>query len=300
MSRRIVDKLGFVTIYRDTETKEYVVRPIGDKTDRRAYFTEEKDDAYGTANHMDDQLRAKALRRHNPSKTTKTKRRTRALREWATRYSVYDARGILVGKTYTKKDAEKLKPARGRIAPYQHWEGLHARENPRHRARNPRKKSAKAFESRLDEIGRYKAFYSARGEWTEVKKWEKEEQRTIGEMMKAQRKKNPARVTKKAKKLAKSLVLRYGKPKARRIAGAEIGMAKRAKQTRKKKLFEGARKAINPATRHVKRVWTRRKMDDVWKIACRVKGGDLADVTAKAKEVAGKLAQKGWHVKYET
>jgi hypothetical protein len=110
---------------------------------------------------------------------------------------------------------------------------------------------------------------------------------------------NPARVTKKDRKAARKLVLRYGKPRARKVAGGMIGNAKTRKQ---KEHFVRVRKAINPKKRReiVRKIWTRKSVKEPFMIACRVAGNDPADVLRKTKEVAGKLAQKGWHVRYET
>lgn len=113
--------------------------------------------------------------------------------------------------------------------------------------------------------------------------------------------KNPTRVTKKAKKEAHKLQLRYGVPRAKKVAGGMIGTAKTKKQ---KEHFTRVRKAMNPKRRKtypiVKTVWSRKSLTSPWKVACRVAGSVPDDVKKKCGEVAGKLAQKGWYVKYET
>lgn len=112
--------------------------------------------------------------------------------------------------------------------------------------------------------------------------------------------KNPVRPTKKSKKAAKKLVLTYGKARAKKVAGGMIGKAKTRKQ---KEHFVRVKKSINPKKRKysiVRKVFARKTLHSPWKIACRVAGNMPDDVKKKCIQVAGKLAEKGWYVKYET
>lgn len=49
MARRKIETIGFLGVYRDAETDEYVVRPLADRDDEAAYFTTDREDAIGTA-----------------------------------------------------------------------------------------------------------------------------------------------------------------------------------------------------------------------------------------------------------
>jgi len=49
VSRRLIEKVGFLGIYRDSDTEEFVVRPLGVRSDDAAYFGTDLEDARGTA-----------------------------------------------------------------------------------------------------------------------------------------------------------------------------------------------------------------------------------------------------------
>lgn len=47
--RRKITDVGFLAVYWDSGTREYVVKPRGALSDAEAYFTDDIDDAIGTA-----------------------------------------------------------------------------------------------------------------------------------------------------------------------------------------------------------------------------------------------------------
>lgn len=49
MSRRKIMEVGHLNIYRDSDTREFVVKPRGDRSDARSYFATDLDDALATA-----------------------------------------------------------------------------------------------------------------------------------------------------------------------------------------------------------------------------------------------------------
>lgn len=49
MSRKLIETIGFLGVYRQSDTDEFVVKPRGARTDDSAYFTTDLEDAQGTA-----------------------------------------------------------------------------------------------------------------------------------------------------------------------------------------------------------------------------------------------------------
>lgn len=184
--RRLIKRVGAVKIYRDSETKEYVVRPADDWNDDRAYFTEELDDAEGTAHDMDASISARGVRSINPKRRKRvvSKRRSRYHKPMLTRHQTS------VGPLYVEDDGHVFAKANG-----------------------------------VGYVGK-------------LKRGTRNVRAALEKLIS-----NPVRVTKKAKKAARSMIRRYGKPRARKVAGGMIGTAVSRRQ---KEHFVRVRKAMNP------------------------------------------------------
>lgn len=100
---------------------------------------------------------------------------------------------------------------------------------------------------------------------------------------------NPARPGKRAKSAARKLVRRYGKPRARKVAGGMIG---RARTPRQREHFVKVRKAINPRRNPIPMfpIYIRRSRRNEWNLAAVGRTKELANLVARG------LAQTGYYV----